>query len=149
MGEECSLEGLDPKDFEHILTTSRREKVSVSVRRCSSPLASRLGLQQPQNLVVFKTIPRSLVTGDEAAARRAAYELMKEKAALKAVRGCVGVSKLLGTAKDDCELHFVLEPLLGGALHKHIRVEEGGLPSGRAAFYAAEVSWTTCKVVFG
>ena len=37
-----------------------------------------------------------------------------------------GIVDLRWTSKDDDNLYFVLEPLLGGPLHKHIRVGPNG-----------------------
>ena len=51
--------------------------------------------------------------------------------------------KLLGTAKDDVSLHFLLSPVLGGSLHKHVtrRVsdEAHNLSLNTVRWYAAEV----------
>ncbi|CAM9221528.1 unnamed protein product [Hapterophycus canaliculatus] len=82
-----------------------------------------------------KRVPRKCT--NSGAVRR----IMQEKKALEMLKGHHGIVELRFTSKDDDSLYFVLEPLLGGPLHRHIRAGPmGRLEVSAAIFYSSEVT---------
>ncbi|CAM9391326.1 unnamed protein product, partial [Discosporangium mesarthrocarpum] len=91
--------------------------------------------QSSRSLHAVKTLPRKQVTSKDQVAR-----VFRERDALRDLSGHPGIICLRSTGKDDTNVYFVLEPALGGSLHRHIRGGRGGhLECQTARYYTSEM----------
>ncbi|CAM9522317.1 unnamed protein product [Ectocarpus sp. 6 AP-2014] len=114
-----------------------------SVALCIEPISSSApneerscGEHQHHVFQAVKRVRRQCVKNNGAI-----RQVLQEKKALQDLRGHQGIVDLRYTSKDDEHLYFVLEPLLGGPLHRHIRAgPRGHLEVPAAIFYASEIT---------
>ncbi len=99
-----------------------------------------LGKSKKTEVVLYREKGGSLVAVKQKLARLSTHSVLREKSALMQCVGCKGVIDLFRVARDTEYLYFILEPALGGPLHRHIRFAPGGaLSTEQALFYTAEV----------
>eukprot|EP00903_Cladosiphon_okamuranus_P018679 g17193.t1 len=103
----------------------------------ASPTDEKIGGARHHGVLqAVKRVNRQCATSDGALRR-----LLQEKKALQALGGQNGIVELRRTSKDNENLYFVLEPLLGGPLHRHIRAGSNGhLDVPAVKFYSSEVT---------
>ncbi len=99
-----------------------------------------LGKSKNTEVVLYREKGGRLVAVKRKLARLSTNSVLREKSALMQCVGCKGVIDLFRAARDTEYLYFILEPALGGPLHRHIRFAPGGaLSTEQALFYTVEV----------
>ncbi|KAG5178562.1 kinase-like domain-containing protein [Tribonema minus] len=122
---DLAVPSIDTSTFQQIVPLGRGRHGAVYLCRDTSS----------GQLHAVKSVPRSVIRDADAAAR-----VMREKEMLGALSGSPGIATLRGTWRDPFCLTFVLEPALGGPLHKHIRAaRDGHLSLVTSLFYMAEL----------
>ncbi|CAN0156368.1 unnamed protein product, partial [Scytosiphon promiscuus] len=102
------------------LGSGRTGSVSLCIEQ-SCPGDKTCGEINQRVFHAVKRVPRKCMTNSGAVRR-----VMREKEALEQLKGHHGIVELRFTSKDADSLYFVLEPLVGGPLHRHIRGGPGG-----------------------